>query len=150
MLKEFREFILRGNVLDLAVGVIIGAAFGGVVTSLVNDVIMPPIGLGLGQVDFKDLFVLLKEGTTPGPYASVAAAKAAGAVTLNWGAFVNTVINFLIVGFAIFMIVRLANRLYKRAEAPPAPPTRECPYCLSSVPLKAIRCPQCTSELKAA
>jgi large conductance mechanosensitive channel len=150
MLKEFREFIMRGNVIDLAVGVIIGAAFGGVVTSLVNDVIMPPIGLALGQVDFKDLFILLKEGTTPGPYASVAAAKAAGAVTLNWGAFVNTVINFLIVGFAIFMIVRAVNRLYKRAEPPPAAPTRECPYCLSSVALKATRCPQCTSDLKAA
>jgi large conductance mechanosensitive channel len=150
MLKEFREFILRGNVLDLAVGVIIGAAFGGVVTSLVNDVIMPPIGIALGQVDFKDLFVLLKEGTTPGPYASVAAAKAAGAVTLNWGAFVNTLINFIIVGFSIFMMVRLANKLHKKPEPAPAAPTKECPYCLSSVPLKATRCPQCTSELKAA
>jgi len=150
MIKEFREFILRGNVLDLAVGVIIGAAFGGVVTSLVNDVIMPPIGLALGQVDFKDLFVLLKEGTTPGPYASVAAAKAAGAVTLNWGAFVNTLINFIIVGFSIFMMVRLANKLHKKPEPAPAAPTKECPYCLSSVPLKATRCPQCTSELKAA
>ena len=150
MLKEFREFIMRGNVLDLAVGVIIGAAFGGVVTSLVNDVIMPPIGIALGQVDFKDLFVLLKEGTTPGPYASVAAAKAAGAVTLNWGAFVNTVINFLIVGFAIFMIVRAVNRIHKKPEPAPAGPTKECPYCLSTVPLQATRCPHCTSELKAA
>ena len=150
MLKEFREFIMRGNVLDLAVGVIIGAAFGGVVTSLVNDVIMPPIGLGLGQVDFKDLFVLLKEGTTLGPYATVAAAKAAGAVTLNWGAFVNTVINFLIVGFAIFMVVRVANRLNRKPAPAPAAATMECPYCLSSVPLKATRCPHCTSELKAA
>jgi len=150
MLKEFREFILRGNVLDLAVGVIIGAAFGGVVTSLVNDVIMPPIGLGLGQVDFKDLFVLLKEGTTPGPYASVAAAKAAGAVTLNYGAFVNTVINFLIVGFAIFLVVRGANKLHRKAEAAPPPTAKDCPYCLSSVPLKATRCAHCTSELKAA
>jgi len=150
MLKEFREFIMRGNVLDLAVGVIIGAAFGGVVTSLANDVIMPPIGIALGQVDFKELFVLLKEGTTPGPYASVAAAKAAGAVTLNWGAFVNTLINFIIVGFSIFMMVRLANKLHKKPEPAPAAPTKECPYCLSSVPLKATRCPQCTSELKAA
>ena len=150
MLKEFREFIMRGNVIDLAVGVIIGAAFGGVVTSLVNDVIMPPIGLALGQVDFKDLFVLLKEGTTPGPYATVAAAKAAGAVTLNWGAFVNTVINFLIVGFAIFMIVRAVNKIHKKPEPAPAAPTKECPYCLSSVPLKATRCAHCTSELKAA
>ncbi|HKP29072.1 MAG TPA: large conductance mechanosensitive channel protein MscL, partial [Gemmatimonadales bacterium] len=127
-----------------------GAAFGGVVTSVVNDVIMPPIGLALGQVDFKDLFVLLKEGTTPAPYATVAAAKAAGAVTLNWGAFVNTVINFLIVGFAIFMIVRVANRLNRKPEPAPAAPTKECPYCLSSVPLRATRCPHCTSELKAA
>ena len=150
MIKEFREFILRGNVLDLAVGVIIGAAFGGIVTSLVNDVVMPPIGIALGQVDFKDLFVLLKEGTTPGPYASVAAAKAAGAVTLNYGAFINTVINFLIVGFVIFLVVRTANKLHKKAEPAPAAPTKECPYCLSSVPLKATRCPQCTSELKAA
>lgn len=150
MLKEFREFIMRGNVIDLAVGVIIGAAFGGVVTALVNDVIMPPIGLALGQVDFKDLFILLKEGTTPGPFPTVAAAKAAGAVTLNWGAFVNTVINFLIVGFAIFMLVRAANRIHKKPEPAPAAPTKECPYCLSTVPLKATRCPQCTSELKAA
>ena len=150
MLKEFREFIMRGNVIDLAVGVIIGAAFGGVVNSLVNDVIMPPIGLALGQVDFKDLFVLLKEGATPGPYPTVVAAKAAGAVTLNWGAFVNTVINFLIVGFAIFMIVRAVNKIHKKPEAAPAPPTKECPYCLSTVPLKATRCPLCTSELKAA
>jgi large conductance mechanosensitive channel len=149
MLKEFREFIMRGNVIDLAVGVIIGAAFGGVVTSLVNDVIMPPIGLALGQVDFKDLFVLLKEGTTPGPYPTVVAAKAAGAVTLNWGAFVNTVINFLIVGFAIFMIVRAVNRIHKKPEPAPAAPTKECPFCLSTVPLKATRCPHCTSELKA-
>ena len=102
------------------------------------------------NADFKDLFVLLKEGTTPGPYASVAAAKAAGAVTLNWGAFVNTLINFIIVGFSIFMMVRLANKLHKKPEPAPAAPTKECPYCLSSVPLKATRCPQCTSELKAA
>ena len=150
MLKEFREFIMRGNVLDLAVGVIIGAAFGGIVTSLVNDVVMPPIGIGLGQVDFKDLFVLLKEGTTPGPYPTVAAAKAAGAVTLNYGAFINTVINFLIVGFSIFMVIRIANRLHKKPAPAQAPPTKECPYCLSSVPLKATRCAFCTSELKAA
>lgn len=150
MFKEFREFIMRGNVLDLAVGVIIGAAFGGVVTSLVNDVIMPPIGIALGQVDFRDLFVLLKEGTTPGPYASVAAATAAGAVTLNYGAFINTIINFLIVGFAIFLVVRTANKLHKNPEPAPAPPAKDCAYCLSSVPLKATRCPHCTSELKAA
>lgn len=150
MFKEFREFIMRGNVLDLAVGIVIGAAFGGIITSLVNDVIMPPVGLALGQVDFRDLFVLLKEGTTPGPYASVAAAKAAGAVTLNYGAFINTVINFLIIGFSIFMVVRVANRLQKKAEPPAAPPAKDCPYCLTSVSLKATRCAHCTSDLKAA
>ena len=111
---------------------------------------LPPIGIGLGEVDFKDLFILLKEGTTPGPYASVAAAKAAGAVTLNYGAFINTIINFLIVGFAIFMVVRTANKLHKKPAPPPPASAKECPYCLSSVPLKATRCPHCTSELKAA
>jgi len=150
MLKEFRAFILRGNVLDLAVGVVIGAAFGGIVTSLVNDVIMPPIGLALGSVDFKDLFVVLKEGATAGPYASLAAAKEAGAVTLNWGAFVNTIVSFLIVGFSIFLVVRAANRLYQKPAPPPPPPTKECPFCCSSVAAKATRCPNCTSELKAA
>jgi len=150
MLKEFRAFILRGNVLDLAVGVVIGAAFGGIVTSLVNDVIMPPIGLALGSVDFKDLFVVLKEGATAGPYASLAAAKEAGAVTLNYGAFVNTIVSFLIVGFSIFLVVRAANRLYQKPAPPPPPPTKECPFCCSSVAAKATRCPNCTSELKAA
>lgn len=150
MFKEFREFIMRGNVLDLAVGVIIGAAFGGVVTSLVNDVIMPPIGLALGQVDFKDLYILLKEGSTAAPYASLAVAKEAGAVTLNYGAFINTLINFLIVGFSIFMVIRAANRMMTRPAPAPAPTTRDCPFCLSAVALKATRCPHCTSELKAA
>lgn len=148
MLKEFREFIMRGNVLDLAVGIIIGAAFGGVVKSLVDDVLMPPVGLALGQVDFKDLYLLLKQGATPGPYASLAAAKEAGAVTLNIGQFINTLINFLIVGFAVFLVIRVANRMYKKPEA--APTTRECPYCKSSIPIGATRCPNCTSELRAA
>jgi large conductance mechanosensitive channel len=149
MLKEFREFIMRGNVLDLAVGIIIGAAFGGVVKSLVDDVIMPPIGLALGQVDFKDLYLLLKQGTTAGPYISLAAAKQAGAVTLNYGQFINTLINFIIVGFAVFLVVRVANRLQRPpAAAPPA--TKECPYCKSNIPLGATRCPNCTSEVKAA
>ena len=148
MLKEFREFIMRGNVLDLAVGIIIGAAFGGVVKSLVDDVLMPPVGLALGQVDFKDLYLLLKQGATPGPYASLAAAKEAGAVTLNIGQFINTLINFLIVGFAVFLVVRVANRMHQKPEA--APPTRECPYCKSNIPLGATRCPNCTSELRAA
>ena len=148
MLKEFREFILRGNVLDLAVGIIIGAAFGGVVKSLVDDVLMPPVGLALGQVDFKDLYLLLKQGATPGPYPSLVAAKEAGAVTLNLGQFINTVINFLIVGFAVFLVVRVANRMYKKAEA--VPTTRECPYCKSTVALAATRCAHCTSELRTA
>jgi large conductance mechanosensitive channel len=150
MMKEFREFILRGNVLDLAVGVIIGAAFGGIVSSLVNDLIMPPIGLALGSVDFRDLFVVLKEGAQAGPYATLAAAKEAGAVTLNYGSFVNTVVQFLIIGFSIFLVVRAANKLHQKPAPPPPPPTRECPFCYLTVAPKATRCPHCTSELKAA
>jgi len=148
MLKEFKEFAMRGNVLDMAVGIIIGAAFGGIVTSLVSDVIMPPIGLLLGNVDFSNIFAVLKEGKTAGPYASVAAAKAAGAVTLNVGLFINTVINFLIVAFAIFLLIRSINKLKRQEDA--APTTKDCPYCLTSIPIKAIRCAHCTSELKAA
>ena len=151
MLKEFKDFAMRGNVLDMAVGIIIGAAFGTIITSLVNDVIMPPIGLLLGNVDFSNIFAVLKEGKTPGPYASVAAAKAAGAVTMNMGVFINTVINFIIVAFAIFMLIRSINQLKKKQEAPSAvPTTKECPYCIVSIPIKASRCPHCTSELKAA
>ena len=151
MLKEFKAFAMRGNVLDMAVGIIIGAAFGTIVTSLVNDVIMPPIGLLLGNVDFSNIFAVLKEGKTPGPYASVAAAKAAGAVTMNMGVFINTVINFIIVAFAIFLLIRSINRLKKKEEAPPAVPiTKECPYCIVSIPIKATRCPHCTCELKTA
>ena len=152
MIKEFKEFIMRGNVMDMAVGIIIGAAFGGIVKSLVDDVIMPPMGLLLGKVDFANLFVVLKESAkTPGPYASVAAAKAAGATTLNFGLFVNTIINFVIVGFAIFMMVKGVNRL-RRPKSVPAgePTTKDCPFCYSSIPIKATRCPNCTSELKAA
>ena len=147
MLKEFKEFAMRGNVMDMAVGIIIGAAFGGIVSSLVADVIMPPIGLLLGNVDFSNLFVVLKEGATPGPYASVAAAKTAGAVSINVGLFINTIINFVIVAFAIFIMIRGLNRLQKPALAT-APTTHACPYCLSAIPLKAIRCPNCTSEVK--
>lgn len=145
MLKEFREFAMRGNVLDMAIGVILGAAFGKIVTSLVSDLIMPPIGLLVGKLDFSSLFVSLNGQ----PYASLAAAKAAGAPTLNYGTFLNTVIDFLIVAFVIFMLVKQVNRL-KRAEAPAAATTRECPYCLSTIPLKATRCAHCTSELKTA
>jgi len=150
MLKEFREFAMRGNVLDMAIGIIIGAAFGTIVNSLVQDVIMPPIGLLLGNVDFSNLFVVLKEGTAAGPYASVAAAKSAGAVTINIGLFLNTIITFLIVAFAVFLLVRTINQLKRQEQVPPpVPTTKECTYCFSSIPIKATRCPHCTSELKA-
>ena len=144
MLKEFREFAMRGNVLDMAIGVILGGAFGKIVTSLVSDLIMPPIGLLVGKLDFSSLFVSLNGQS----YASLTAAKVAGAPTLNYGTFLNTVIDFLIVALVIFLLVKQINRL-KRAESP-APITRECPYCLSTIPLKATRCAHCTSELKAA
>jgi large conductance mechanosensitive channel len=150
MLKEFKEFAMRGNVLDMAVGIIIGAAFGTIVNSLVADVIMPPIGLLLGNIDFSNLFVVLKDGAkAAGPYASLAAAKEAGAVSINYGFFINTVISFLIVAFAIFLLIRGVNQL-KRQEAapPPVPTTKECPHCLSTIPIKATRCAHCTSELK--
>lgn len=147
MLNEFKKFIMRGNVLDLAVGIIIGAAFGAIVKSLVDDLIMPPIGLTLGNVDFSDLFVLLKEGPkAPVPYATIADAQAAGAVTLNYGLFINQVVSFLIVAFAVFLVVRLANRLQRPAPTA-APATKDCPYCKTSIPLGAVRCPNCTSEL---
>ena len=149
MLKEFKAFAMRGNVLDLAVGIIIGGAFGTVVKSLVDDVIMPPVGLALGNVDFKDLFVVLKGGATPGPYASLADAQAAGAVTINYGAFGNAIVAFLIVAFAVFLIVRAANRI-SPPEAAAAPSTKDCPYCRMPIPVAATRCPQCTSELRAA
>ena len=148
MLKEFREFAMRGNVVDMAVGIIIGAAFGLIVKSLVSDVIMPPIGLLLGNVDFSNLFVILKQGATAGPYASLADAQKAGAVSINYGAFINTIISFLIVAFAIFILIRGLNKLKRKEEAPPAEPTdKECPYCLSKIPIKAKRCAFCTSEL---
>lgn len=146
MLKEFKEFAMRGNVIDMAVGIIIGAAFGTIVGTLVSDVLMPPIGLLLGNVDFTNLFVVLKEGTTPGPYATVAAAKGAGAVTLNYGLFVNTLVNFLFIAFAVFFVVRGMNSLKKKEVAPPAT-TKECPHCLSTIPIKATRCGHCTSDL---
>jgi len=142
MFQEFKKFIMRGNVLDLAVAVIIGGAFGGIVTSLVNDIIMPPIGLLLGKINFKDLFINLS-GT---PYASLAAAKEASAATINYGNFINLVINFVIVAFVIFLIIRAANKM-KKPEVAAAPTTKECPYCLTEIPLKATRCPNCTSQL---
>jgi large conductance mechanosensitive channel len=150
MLKEFKAFAMRGNVLDLAVGIIIGAAFGAIVKSLVDDVIMPPIGLLLGNVDFSNLFLVLKEGAkAAGPYATLADAKAAGAVTLNIGLFVNSVILFLLTAFAVFLVVRAANRMTPR-DAAQAPSTKDCPYCRMAIPVGATRCPQCTSELRAA
>jgi large conductance mechanosensitive channel len=150
MLKEFKEFAMRGNVVDMAVGIIIGAAFGTIVNSVVADIIMPPIGLLLGNIDFSNLFVVLKEGAKgTGPYESLATAKAAGAVSINYGFFINTVISFVIVAFAVFLLIRGVNRL-KRQEAapPPVPTTKECPYCLSTIAIKATRCGHCTSELK--
>jgi large conductance mechanosensitive channel len=149
MFKEFKEFALKGNVVDMAVGIIIGAAFGGIVNSLVKDVLMPPIGLLLGDVDFSNLFIVLKNGALPGPYATLAEAKKAGAVSIDYGIFINTLISFLIVSFSVFILVRGINRLRRKEEAAPAPATtRECPYCLSVIPLKAVRCGYCTSELK--
>ena len=146
MLKEFKEFALRGNVIDMAIGIIIGGAFGKIVTSLVNDMLMPPAGLLLGEVDFANLFINLSHHH----YATLAEAQAAGAATLNYGMFLNTIVDFLIVAFAIFLLVRQVNRLRRLKEAPAAPTTRDCPYCLSAIPLQATRCPHCTSQLQAA
>lgn len=143
MLKEFKTFVIRGNVLDLAIAVIIGGAFGAIVTSLVNDILMPPLGLVLGKVDFKDLFISLNGQT----YASLAVAKTAGAPVIAYGQFINTVINFLVIAFVIFMIVKQVNRFRQPAPVAPTPATKECPYCASSIPVKAVRCPLCTSDL---
>jgi large conductance mechanosensitive channel len=145
MLKAFRDFVARGNVMDLAVAVIIGGAFGKIVTSFVNDILMPPIGLLLGGVDFQNLFIDLSGKH----FATLAEAKAAGAATLNYGIFLNTVIDFLIVAFVIFLVVRQLAR-YKKPEPAAAPTTRQCPYCDTAISLKATRCPHCTSEVKAA
>lgn len=145
MLKEFKEFIAKGNVLDLAVAVIIGGAFGGIVSSAVNDVIMPPIGLVLGKVDFKELFFAL-DGKA---YATLAEAKKAAAPVIAYGAFLNTVVNFLIVAFFVFLVVQAANKMKKPAPVvAAAPTTKDCPFCASSIPIKAVRCPLCTSDLK--
>ncbi|MGH8370220.1 MAG: large-conductance mechanosensitive channel protein MscL [Gammaproteobacteria bacterium] len=150
MLKNFRDFAMRGNVLDMAVGIIIGAAFGSIVKSLVSDVIMPPIGLLLGNVDFSNLFVVIKEGAKQaGPYAGIAQAHAAGAVTLNYGLFINTVISFIIVAFSVFMLVSAmqnAQKKFKQDETA-TPTTKDCPHCFSTIDIKATRCPNCTSEL---
>ena len=151
MFKEFKEFVMRGNVMDMAVGIVIGAAFGTIVKSLVADVIMPPIGLLLGNIDFSNIFVTLTEGTPAGPYETLAMAQEAGAVTMNWGVFLMTVISFLIVAFAIFMLIKQVNRLKREEEEPPAEPTtKECPFCLNEIPINATRCGFCTSQLDAA
>jgi large conductance mechanosensitive channel len=149
MFKEFKEFAMRGNVVDMAVGIIIGAAFGAIVKSLVDDVIMPPIGLLLGNVDFSNLFVTLKQGATAGPYLTLADAKKAGAVTLSYGAFFNTIISFLIVAFSVFLLVKGMNKLKRQQEEAPAvePTTKDCPHCLSTIPIKATKCAHCTSSL---
>jgi large conductance mechanosensitive channel len=148
MMEEFKKFAMRGNVVDMAVGIIIGGAFGTIVKSLVSDVIMPPIGLLLGGVDFADIFITLKEGAPPGPYATVTAASEAGAVTLNLGLFINSLISFTIVAFAVFMLIKGMNSLQRKQEEPPAEPTeKECPHCFTQIPIKATRCPHCTSEL---
>ncbi len=149
MLKEFKEFAVKGNMLDMATGIVIGAAFGTIIKSLVADVIMPPIGLLLGGVDFANLFAVLKEGAeVAAPYASLADAQAAGAVTLNYGTFINTIIAFVIVAFAIFMLIRNVNKAKREEEAPAAEPTtKDCPQCLSTIPIKATKCAHCASAL---
>jgi large conductance mechanosensitive channel len=147
MLKEFRDFAMRGNVVDLAVGLIIGAAFGKIVTSLVNDILMPPLGLVLGKVDFSNLFINISGQH----YATLAEAKQAGAATINYGLFINTILDFVIVAFAIFLLIKQINRLQrlsKKKEAEAAPTTKPCPYCLTTIPLAATRCPACTSQLE--
>jgi large conductance mechanosensitive channel len=151
MLKDFKAFITRGNVVDMAVGIIVGVAFGVIITSLVNDVIMPPIGLALGKIDFSNLMIVLKQSaTTPGPYASLAVAKAAGATVIAYGTFINTIINFLIIAAVVFFfIVRPIAKLTapKKAAEPAAPTTKECTFCFTNIPIKATRCPNCTSPL---
>jgi len=145
MFKEFKEFAMKGSLLDMAIGFIMGGAFGKIVTSLVNDVIMPPIGLVLGKVDFAGLFINLSGK----PYATLAEAKAAGAATINYGIFLNVFIDFLIVALVMFLLIRQVNKLRRKpAEAPAVPTTKECPFCFSVIPIKAVRCPKCTSQLK--
>lgn len=150
MLKDFKAFIMRGNVVDMAVGIIVGASFGTIVSSLVKDIIMPPVGLALGRIDFSNLAIILKQGTTPGPYPSLAAGQAAGAVTINYGLFINNIINFLIIAIAVFLfIVRPIAHVQtpKKPASPAAPATMECPFCYTNISIKATRCPHCTSVL---
>jgi large conductance mechanosensitive channel len=150
--KDFKAFIMRGSVVDLAIGIVIGVAFGAIISSLVKDIIMPPVGLALGKVDFTNLFVVLHQGSVAGPYPSLAEAQAAGAVSINYGVFINTIVSFIIIAVVVFfLVVRPITQMRARqqaAEAAPAPNTKECPYCYSTIPIKATRCPNCTSELK--
>jgi large conductance mechanosensitive channel len=149
MMQDFKAFIMRGNVLDMAVGIIIGAAFGAIITSLVKDIIMPPIGLLLGNVDFANLYVTIKDPTVAGNYSTPAAVQAAGGVTINYGAFINYIITFLIVAFAVFMLIRSINKMRRPKNVTPGEPTtKECPFCLSVIPIKASRCGHCTSQLE--
>lgn len=151
MFKEFKEFAMRGNVVDMAVGIVIGAAFGTIVKSFVSDVLMPPIGLALGGVDFTNLFAVVREGTPVGPYAALADAQAAGAVTVNYGMFFNTIISFLIIALAVFFVIKAINSMQRQEEEAPAEPTtKDCGFCCTEIPIKATRCPHCTSELSAA
>jgi large conductance mechanosensitive channel len=150
--KDFKAFIMRGSVVDLAIGIVIGVAFGAIISSLVKDIIMPPVGLALGKVDFTNLFVVLHQGSVAGPYPSLAEAQAAGAVSINYGVFINTIVSFIIIAVVVFfLVVRPITQMRARqqaAEAAPPPNTKECPYCYSTIPIKATRCPNCTSELK--
>ena len=151
MLKEFKEFAVKGNALDMAVGVVVGSAFGAIVNSLVTDILMPPLGLLLGKTDFSNLFLILKKGTVEGPFSTLAEAQKAGAVTFSYGLFLNRVISFLIVAFALFLILKVINRLRKPEEPvlpPPVTTEKSCPFCLSTIPLKARRCHHCTSTLE--
>lgn len=150
MIKEFKEFIARGSVVDMAVGIAVGAAFGAIAKSLVDDVIMPVVGLVLSGVEFSDLFHVLRPGEPGPPYATLADAQEAGAVTVNYGIFVNTIITFLIIAFAIFLLVRAINRVRREQEEAPAPTEKECPFCATAIPIAAMRCPHCTSQLQAA
>ena len=148
MWQEFKKFAIKGNAIDMAVGIIIGAAFGTIVSSLVGDIIMPPIGLVLGNIDFKNLFIVIKHGPLPGDYPTIETAQQLGAITVNYGRFVNNIVSFLIVSFSVFMFIKLISSLKKAEEPVPAPPTKECPYCATKISVKAIKCPSCTSDLK--
>ena len=151
MFKEFKDFALRGNVMDMAIGIIIGASFSTIVNSLVKDILMPPIGWLLGGVDFENFYLTVKVGTPAGPYLSLADAQAAGAVTVNYGLFINAIISFLIVAVAMFLIIRAINRLQEgkaEEDQDPTPTTRDCPFCFTAIPIQATRCPNCTSQLK--